>query len=147
MNWRKVDLWHDTRGASVIETAFIFPILCLLACGSADVGLGFAEKMRAQQAADRAVQFALNAGLTIATPTNIQTEAAAGANLPTGNVTVNRWLECNKVVQADFNDTCASGPPARYVSVTVADSYQPMFTRLFSPNPVALQGYAEGRIQ
>ncbi len=60
MNRRKLDLWHDIKGASVIETALIFPILSLLACGSGDVGLGFAEKMRAQQGADRAVQFALN---------------------------------------------------------------------------------------
>ncbi len=147
MNRRKLDLWHDIKGASVIETALIFPILSLLACGSGDVGLGFAEKMRAQQGADRAVQFALNAGLTTATQTNIQAEAATGAGVPTRNVTVNFWLECNKVVQANFNGTCASGLPARYVSVTVADSYQPRFTRLFSPNPIPLQGYAEGRVQ
>jgi Flp pilus assembly protein TadG len=147
MRWHLLGLWRDTSGASVIETAFIVPILALLACGGADVGLGFAEKLRAQQGADRAVQFALNVGLTGATQTGIQNEAATGSGLSAANVTVNFWLECNKVVQSNFNGICTVGTPARYVSVTVADSYQPQFTRLFAANPISLQGFAEGRIQ
>lgn len=140
-------LWRDTTATSLIETALFVPVLALLGCAGTDVALGFAQKLRAQQAADRAVQFAINAGLTTATSATIQTEAATSANVPAANVAVNFWLECDGVLQPDFNGTCASGSPARYVSVTVTDAYVPMFTRLFSVNPVPLQGFAEGRVQ
>jgi Flp pilus assembly protein TadG len=146
MNRRLIDLCRDTRGTSLIEAAFILPILALMSCGTADVALAFAAKIRAQQAAERAIQFALNAGLTTATASIVQNEAtsAAGTN---SAVTVAFWLECNKVVQADFNATCPNSSPARYVSVTVVESYQPLFTKLFSATPIPLKGFAEGRIQ
>ena len=140
-------LWRDCRGTSVLETAVIVPVLVLLVCGAADASLGFAQKLRVQQAADRAVQFALNAGLTTATHTMIQNEAVVSAGVPAANVTVTFWLECNNVVQANFNGTCPSSPPARYVSVAVSDSYSPRFTRLFAASPISLQGFAEGRLQ
>jgi Flp pilus assembly protein TadG len=147
MAWKLGNLWRDNRGAAMIETAILVPVLGMLACGVADVSLGFRQKLNAQQAADRAVQFAINAGLTTATQTMIQTEAATGAGLPAANVTVSLWLECNAVVQSNFNGTCASGTPARYVSVTVADTYTPQYGRLLSIGTIALQGFAEGRIQ
>ena len=139
--------WHDDSGSSLIEAAFIIPVLCLLAFGAVDVAMGFAQKLRVQQAADRAVQFALNIGLTKATQSNIQTEAATSAGIDAAKVTVNFWLECNKQVQSDFNGTCASGIPARYLSVTIADSYAPTFYQHFSDRTIALSGFAEGRIQ
>lgn len=141
------NLWRDSSGTSVIETALVVPILGLLVCGTLDVSLGFGQKLRAQQAADRAVQFAINAGLTTATRQIIQEEAAHSSGLPTGNVTVNLWLECNRVVQANFNGTCAVGSPARFVSVTVADTYSPQFASLLSMGAISLQGFAEGRVQ
>src|SRR5262245_31391093 len=109
-------LWHDRRGTSLLETAFIMPVLALLVCGAADVAMGFSQKLRVQQAADRAVQFAINVGLTTATQAMIQNEAATSAGVPAGNVTVVFWLECNRVVQPSFNGICAVGSPARYVS-------------------------------
>lgn len=140
-------LWRDTRGTSVIETALIVPILALLFGGGTDVALGFAQKLRDQQAADRAVQFAINAGLSVATQAIIQAEAAASAGVPSANVTVTFWLECNGAVQPNFNGTCAAGSPARFVSVTVADSYTSQITRFLSISPIPLQGFAEGRVQ
>jgi Flp pilus assembly protein TadG len=136
----------DRRGTSLIETAVIVPVLALLLCGATDMALGFAQKLHVQQAADRAVQFALNAGLTTATATLIQNEASSAA--PQGaSVSVDRWLECNGAVQPDFNGVCASGSPARFVSVTVDDSYQPVFSRMLSVGAFSLRGFAEGRIQ
>lgn len=140
-------IWRNENGSSLIETAFILPVLGLLALGAVDMAMGFAQKLRVQQAADRAVQFALNIGLTKATPSNIQTEAATSGGLDPQKVTVNFWLECNKQVQSDFNGTCESGIPARYLSVTIADAYAPTFYKHFSDQTIALRGFAEGRIQ
>lgn len=147
MAWNLGKLWRDNSGAAMLETAILVPVLGLLACGAADISLGFRQKINAQQAADRALQFAINATLTTATQTMIQNEAATSAGLPAANVTVNFWLECNKVVQASFNGTCAAGTPARYVSVTVIDTYTPQYGSLLSIGAIALQGFAEGRIQ
>jgi Flp pilus assembly protein TadG len=154
------NFWRDIRGAALIETAFLVPVLGVMACGVADMSLGFRQKLSAQQGADRAVQFALNAGMTTATPALIQGEAVAATGLPTGNVTVTLWLECNGVVTATYPGTtsapwpgtCTSGTPARYVSVTVTDTYTPKYASMLamgaiSMGPIALQGFAEGRIQ
>lgn len=140
-------IWRDTNGSSLIEAAFIIPVLCLLAFGATDIALGFAQKLRVQQAADRAVQFALNVGLTKATQAKIQSEAATSSGLDPAKVAVNLWLECNKQVQPDFNGSCVNSAPARYLSVTVSDSYAPTFYRNFSDRTIQLRGFAEGRLQ
>jgi Flp pilus assembly protein TadG len=147
MAWKLGNLWRDNRGAAMIETAILVPVLGMMACGVADISLGFRQKLNAQQAADRAVQFAINAGLTTATQTMIQNEAVTSSGLPAANVTVSLWLECNGVVQSNFNGTCTAGAPARYVSVTVVDTYTPHYGRLLSIGTIALQGFAEGRVQ
>ncbi|MDE2303610.1 MAG: pilus assembly protein [Sphingomonadales bacterium] len=141
------DLRRCNRGTSVIETAIIVPVLALLFGGGVDASLGFAQKYRDQQAADRAVQFAMDAGLSTATQTAVQAEATASSGLPTSDISVNFWLECNGVVQPSFSGTCATGLPARYLSVTVTDSYTPAFSRLLFSQSIPLQGFAEGRVQ
>jgi Flp pilus assembly protein TadG len=146
------NLWRDKRGAAMIETAILVPVLGVMACGLADMSLGFRQKLDAQQAADRGVQFAINAGLTTATQALIQQEATTSSLPANATVAVDEWLECNGVRQASFTGTCTSGTPARYVSVTVQDTYTPQYASMLTFNaipmaPIALQGFAEGRIQ
>lgn len=147
MRWNLPGLLRDTRGASMIEAAFILPIMGLVCCGGTDTVLGFSQKLRDQQAADRAVQFAINAGLATATQTMIQSEVTASSGVPAANAAVRFWLECGGVVQSNFNGTCSSGSPARYLSVTVTDFYTPLFIGPLSVSTIPLQGFAEGRLQ
>ena len=122
------------------------PAFALLACLTADLSLGFARKLKDQQAADRAINYATMAGMN-ATASQIQSEAASGAGLPTSAVKVTFWLECDGVVQSSYSGYCASGIPARYVSVAITDSYTLVFGKLLSASAIALRGYAEVRLQ
>ena len=139
-------LLADESGASIIEFAVVAPVIALLSCLMADVSMGFARKLKGQQAADRAINYATMAGMN-ATASQIQAEAASAAGLSTSKVQVTFWLECDGVVQSSYTATCASGIPARYVSVAVTDSYSMIFGKLLSASAIALRGYAEVRLQ
>lgn len=139
-------LLRDESGASMIEFAIVAPVLALLSCLTADVSMGFARKLKDQQAADRAINYATMAGMN-ASGSQIQAEAASASGLPTSSIKVTFWLECDGVVQPSYSGTCASGLPARYVSVAVTDSYIMMFGKLLSTSAIALHGYGEVRLQ
>lgn len=141
-------LLRDNRGTSLIETSIITPVLALLVIVGVETASGVQEQLRVQQAADRAANFALTAGMTVATTSLIQSEAATAANISVSNVTVNKWLECNSVTQSLFTATCSSGvSPARYVSVAIADTYTPRFAAMLYVSSIPLRGYAQVRIQ
>lgn len=139
-------LLADESGASIIEFAVVAPVIALLSCLTADVSMGFARKLKCQQAADRAINYATMAGMN-ATASQLQAEAASAAGVATANVKVTFWLECDGVVQPSYTATCTTGTPARYVSVAVTDSYRMIFGTLLSASAIALRGYAEVRLQ
>lgn len=143
---RARDLLHDECGAGLVEFSAVAPVLAILACLTADVSMAFARKLKDQQAADRAINYATMAGMT-ATSSQIQAEAANSAGVPASNVTVAFWLECDGVLQSSYGAMCTSGHPERYVSVAIADSYTMMFGRILSASPISLRGYAEVRLQ
>jgi len=127
-------LWRDSAGASIMETALMLPILIGLFAGLADFGLGFAQKLRTQQAAARAIEFATVGGPMGIDTTTLTAEAAAGAGVPASRVSVDIWLECSGVRQANLYAVCASSMDiARYAQVNIANSYRPMFAALL-PN-------------
>lgn len=143
---RALALLADETGASIIEFAVVAPVIALLSCLTADVAMGFARKLKCQQAADRAINYATMAGMN-ATASQLQTEAANAAGVAATNVKVTFWLECDGVAQASYTATCTTGIPARYVSVAVTDSYRMIFGKLLSASAIALRGYAEVRLQ
>ncbi|HEY6868872.1 MAG TPA: TadE/TadG family type IV pilus assembly protein [Novosphingobium sp.] len=139
-------LLADRSGTSVIELGMVAPVLTLMATGTTDVAMGFAQQLRDQQAADRAIAYAQMATLANISSTQLQAVAASAAGLATGQVTVTLWLECNGLQQSSFTGTCATGSPARYVSEAVNDAYTPTFGVL-ATTAISLRGFAEGRLQ
>lgn len=148
-------LARDKRGSSLVEMALIAPMLILLATGSVDAGLGYAKKLKVQQAAARAMELATVSGLVNNLATTMQAEGAAAAGVASSNVTIDTWLECDGVRQSDVNGVCAASAPARFVSVTITDTYSPLFGAFFSGSGAAsanaisvpLRGYASARLQ
>lgn len=142
----------DMRGASVIETAIIFPVLLTLMAGATDFAMGFWLKMQTQQAAARAMELATAGGLEALSETTLQEEAATAARVPAGQVTVRKWLECNGV-EGNFDVGCNGGEfIGRYVSVRIQNSYRPMFATLLpasvAPNgTIPFTGYSTLRLQ
>lgn len=149
-------LLHHERGTSVIELALAAPILAVLTIGIIDLSNGFSEKLRLEQAAQRAVEKVMNgrAILSMSTTGNTTTmgalkaEAAAAAGVPEANVTTDFWLECNGTRNASYYTTCTNY--SRYMSVSVTKTYTPFFNYKLGSGPTnayTLTGAATVRIQ
>jgi Flp pilus assembly protein TadG len=144
-------LWRDARGASIVETAILLPTLLLLTAGSADLAMGVSAKMKTQQAADRAMEYATVGGLEKLSTADIQSEAATAASVATTSVIVTKWLECNGDTNATFDAGCADGEiVGRYVSVRISNSYTPILAPLLPANirsAISFQGFSSLRLQ
>ncbi len=118
----------DDRGAAVIELALLAPILALMTIGIIDVSQAFGRKLALEQAAQRAVEKVMQTTGNTTPEGTIKAEAASQAGISQDDVTVVYRLECNGTAEADFNTECdPAETEARYLMVTVAGSYTPMF--------------------
>ena len=129
----------DQRGAAVIETAFLAPILAAMVIGMVQLGMGFSTKLQLEQASQRAIEKVMNGHADKTTAAALKTEAATVAGVPEANVTVAYWLECSAdggvtwTKQATYDAVCASGADyRRYLSVAITKSYSPMFANKFT---------------
>jgi hypothetical protein len=143
---------RDERGSSMLEMTFILPVLIMLGCGATDLAMCYAQGLKLQQAAARTMELAIASGFKSSMTTTLQSEGATAAGVPTGNVTVDLWLECDGVRQSDYNGSCSGSSPARFASATITDTYNWMFEAIVpswnnQPYSVPLKGYAEVRIQ
>ena len=119
---------RDDRGAAVIELALIAPMLALMTIGIIDISQAFGRKLTLEQAAQRAIEKVMQTTGDTTPEATIKEEAAAEGDVDEDDVTVSYRMECNGVVQADFDTECAPGETeARWLMVTVAGSYEPMF--------------------
>ena len=119
---------RNPRGTSTLELAFIFPIGMLLLLGGIDASLGFAEKLRTEAAAARAIE-QITAFSRVKTDYSAsRNEAAAAAQVPVSDVTLTYWLECNGVLQSNFTASCSNNAHqiARYVKVAIRGKFEPV---------------------
>ena len=151
---------RDERGASIIEMALVAPILASLLIGMVDMSLGYSAKLQLEQAAQRAIEKAMNGEKETAFFEALEDEAVAAADVPASQVEVRYWLECNGVSQnsspstmeADYEKVCPDGEAyARYVNVRIEKAFTPMFDKPWaSSNPdgtFTLVGEAGIRVQ
>lgn len=111
---------RDNRGTGAMELALILPVLMLLTVGMVDISRVVAARIDAEQAAQRGTDFALAVRPTSANGTYIRNEAATAAGVPTSDVTVEIFLECNGTKQSSFTSICShTQDQARFVSVAV----------------------------
>ncbi len=141
-------LSRDERGASIIEMALVAPFLATLVIGMIDISRGYSAKLQLEQAAQRAIEKAMQ-GMQGDESTDIfeslKAEAAATADVDENDVTVRYWLECNGVSQnsnpanmaADYEKVCPGGQYySRHLNVTIEKVYTPMFqVRWLGSNP------------
>jgi Flp pilus assembly protein TadG len=136
---RLVRLRRDERGASIIEMALVAPFLATLVIGMIDISRGYSAKLQLEQAAQRAVEKAMQ-GMQGDESTEIfeglKAEAAETADVEENAVTVRYWLECNGVSQntstatmaADYEKVCPTGQYySRHLNVSIEKVYTPMF--------------------
>ena len=145
-------LQRDERGASIIELALVAPILASLLIGMVDLSRAYSHKLQLEQAAQRAIEKVQQYQSTTSTYGTLQAEAAAAAGVPTSNVAIDYWLECDGTRAANYNSACTSGQTyGRWISVDITGTFTPMFrVRWLGSNPdgtFTLHGVAGMRTQ
>lgn len=121
-------LLRDERGASIIELALVLPFFATMVIGVTDVSNAFSTKLQLDQAAYRAIEKVQQYRSTESTFSTLQSEAATAAGVPTSQVTVTYWLECNGTKQTSYDSTCSSGQTTgRWISVDISKTFTPLF--------------------
>jgi Flp pilus assembly protein TadG len=125
-------LGRDRRGAAVVELAIVAPMIALLTVGVVDLSNGFSRKLKIEQAAQRSIEKIMNTSASDTIEATLAAEAAHQGDVPIDQVAVKYRLECNGVAQTDAVECPEDQESTQWVSVTVTDSYEPMFARYFS---------------
>ena len=127
-------LCRNERGASIIEMAMVAPVLTALFVGMVDISRAYSAKLQLEQAAQRSIEKVQQYRTTSSTYSTLQTEAATAAGVPTTDVTVDYWLECNGARQASYTTICPSTDNrVRYITVRIIKKFSPMFGTRFFP--------------
>jgi Flp pilus assembly protein TadG len=131
---RLLAIGRDERGASLIEMALVAPLFATFLIGMVDLSRAYAFKLELEQATQRSIEKVMQYQESTSTFSTMQAEAATAAGVPTSDVTLDYWLECNGTRQADYNSSCSSGQTyARFVSISVRKKFTPMFGTRFFP--------------
>lgn len=124
-------LRHDQRGTAIVEMAIVAPVLATMIIGVIDLSNAYGRKLALEQASQRAIEKVMNTTGDTTVEETIRAEAAEQAGVPDGNVTVTYRLECDGTETAA--DDCSAGETAsKWISVSVTDTYSPMFPVHFS---------------
>jgi len=123
------NLGNSQRGTAAIEMALVAPILATLLIGMVDLGRGYSIKLVLEQASQRAIEKVMNGQADKTTVAALKTEAATVAVVPEANVSIDFWLECGGVRQANYTSTCSSGAIyRRYLTVRIQKTFTPIFS-------------------
>lgn len=128
------NLAADDRGTALIELALAIPIFAAALIGMVDLSRAYSEKLKLEQAAQRAIERVMNRQMVSTTFITLRAEAMAAAGVPAEDVTIDFWLECNNTRQADYDTSCGPGQvQARYLTVGVQTDFVPSFGTKFFP--------------
>lgn len=111
---------RDEQGTGALELALVMPILMLMTVGMVDISRLVAAGIDAEQAAQRATDFALAHRPTSSNAAAIEEEAVAASGVDRQDVTVEIFLECNGIRQSSFKSACPVGQDrGRFVNVAI----------------------------
>ena len=125
---------RDDRGASIIELALVAPVLASLLIGMVDMSRAYSYKLKLEQSAQRAIEKVKQYQAESSTYSTLQSEAATAAGVPSSNVAIDYWLECDGTRQSDYNTSCTGTQTyGRWVTVSVQGTFTPMFRSKYYP--------------
>lgn len=124
-------LRRDRQGSVVIETAFVVPILAILALGGFEASRIVSRQVELQTAASEAAAIVLaNPPDEAAERSTIEDVVEASTDLDDGQVTFAHLFRCGSATSlvAD-SDTCASTDDiSEFIQMTMTDTYSPIWT-------------------
>lgn len=121
----------DQAGAVLIETAFVAPVLVLMALGAFQISGIVARQSELQSAAAEAAAIALaSAPDTAAKRTTLQQVVMASTGLSSSHVAVIEAFRCGANTTYNTNaNSCGSSDYSRYVKIVLTDTYTPTWTQ------------------
>lgn len=139
MNRLFTSLRRDSRGAAVIETAIIAPILALLGLGAFQVSQAVARQHELQTGADDAAAMAL-AGWKDETAqvTALKSVLKTTLNLSDTQVTITHKYRCGTTaayVTAKSN-CAATDLVTTYLQIVLTDTYTPVWSKFGFSDPL-----------
>lgn len=132
-------LYDDDRGAMLIETAIVAPVLILLALGAFQASGVVARQTDLQNAASEAAAIALAAAPdTDAKRTTVEQVIEASSGLAPDKVTVSAAYRCDaSTTYVTSPDSCASAQVvSSFVKITLTDTYTPTWTEFGMGSPI-----------
>ena len=136
------------RGNATVEFGLILPVAVLVIAGLIEFGIAAYDGTSLEDAARVGAQYAIQKGLDT---TGIQT-AVTGATKMTAatlNVTSQQFCECSGTwgTHVDCTTTCSGNVPlAKFIQVSVTQTYTPIFPFFASVLPSQLHGQATVRV-
>ncbi len=124
-------LARDERGAMLIETAFIAPVLILMSLGAFQVSQVVARQTELQEAAAQAASIAMAAAPdTAAKRTVVKNVIVAQTGLAAEKVTVSEKFRCGTdTTFVDSASLCVGVKVANYVLIQIDDTYTPLWAQ------------------
>jgi Flp pilus assembly protein TadG len=143
---RLLALARSQDGTAAVELAVVAPVLAMMVAGVADLSIAYGRELEIQQAAQRAIEKVMQTsgsdtpegaikkeaciqinGSEEVTANGVTTVECADGRIDIANVSVLFELTCNGTVTAYDQDCTTGQSQVRYVSVTVEDTYTPLF--------------------
>ena len=153
-------LGRDIAGSTVVEMAFLAPILATTLIVMSDVAIAFSERLKLEQAAQTAVEKIMQgqASANTVSATALKTEAAVLANVPESQVAVTFTMECVNATSGVATvttpyETATCTPTEvtrRYMKVVINKTYVPVFKQPYASTTggnYALRGTTSVRVQ
>lgn len=131
-------LWRDDRGAMLVETAIVAPVLVLMSTGAFQVSQVVARQTELQGAAAEAT------GIALASPpetndqrTTLKSVIVASTGLDSDQVTVSEKFRCGSATTyVDSSSTCVGTKVSSYVLIQLNDTYTPAWTQWGFGSPI-----------
>ncbi len=124
-------LRSDERGSMAIETAFVAPVLLILALGGFEVATMVARQTDLQSgAAEAASVVRAVVPETAEARTTVRDIVANSTGLTTEQITVTEIYRCG--TSSDYvttADSCGSGVEYKFIRVDLTDTYAPIWTK------------------
>ena len=134
-------LWSDSRGAMIIETAIVAPVLVLMSLGAFQVSSLVTRQSELDSAAAEGAAIALaSPPNTSAKRTTLQQVIVASTRLATANVAVTEAYRCNSsTVYVAAASSCTSGVISNFVKIVITDTYTPSWVEFGISGPVSYE--------
>ncbi len=131
---------HCTAAAIAVELALLAPVLLFMMVGVTDFGMAIYDRMQLTNAARSAVQFAIQNETNMADAAAIEEVARAAGRLEDAKITVTttQFCECPDGAAVACDDTCGVGARREYISVTVEEQFDMLFSYPGLDNPMLL---------